>query len=170
MEINKTPMVMDKKKPLVLEGVVIFYDEKNLNNHSYSKECVANMIEEYQKKIDDNASYGQIGYPSESDFDSINLTKISHKVTSLKLDEETRSVKGTIEVLNTPEGEKLKHLCEVSKRLDEKLGLTIRSRGTGTINKEGGVEDFNLISCDIVRSDTDAYRDFEDAELKIKEE
>jgi hypothetical protein len=122
-----------------LEGVLLYYDKENGNGRIYTKECAGNMVEQFKQK--EQPLFGELGQ-SES-FD-IKLSP-SHIVKDVWIDEEDKSVKGTIEILETPKGKILEELLNVG------CDMSITSRGLGTVNNETKeIEDYQLISFDII--------------------
>ena len=136
-------------KKLEFTGNFLFYDKKNLNGRIYPKKVAEEIIKEQDHKSKSHNILGQFGYPTEENFGEISLCKASHIIKEIHLDENDQSIKGTIQLLDTSMGKKVKEL------LDEQTGklvrISCRSRGYGNINEEGEIENFKIISFDLVK-------------------
>ena len=146
-----------------LTGTLIHYDQENLNGRIYTKEAVENIVEQFNKKTEEEKFLGELGYPQD-DFTGINIGNISHEVESIHLNEEDKTLVGTFKILNTPKGEIVKEL------LKNNVGISCRPRGVGNINENKEVEDFQLLSFDIVTGPDSFANIKEDDYLTLFEE
>jgi len=87
---------------------------------------------------------GELNHPEGP---TINLDKVSHKITELRW--EGNNVVGKAQILNTPMGQIVKGL------MDGGVQLGVSSRGMGSLAQRGGVnyvgKDFQLATVDIVQ-------------------
>ena len=132
-------------KQHVIEGVFMQADKKNRNGRVYEKSILESAVKKY---IDEQVSKGRaVGELNHPDGPTINLDKVSHKITELRF--EGSDVYGKASILKTPMGKIVEGLLEGGV----KLGVS--SRGMGTLANRGGAmyvkDDFMLASVDIVQ-------------------
>ena len=129
-----------------LEGTFLYYDKVNGNNRIYTRECAEDMVRQLQEMAKNGNALGVIGQDAGERVE-IPLIGVSHKVTDAYIDDKDKTIKGRIEVLDgTPQGVILKELMET-------VGpgaFSVASRGVGTVNENNEVEDYKLISFDII--------------------
>ncbi len=135
----------DGGKAYVIEGVFMQADKKNRNGRIYGKAILENAVNKYVKEqVKTGRAVGELNHPEGP---TINLDKVSHKITELKF--EGSDVIGKASILNTPMGKIVEGLLEGGV----KLGVS--SRGMGTlVNKQGTShvgKDFMLSTVDIVQ-------------------
>ena len=135
----------DGGKTYVIEGVFMQADKKNRNGRVYEKSILENAVNKYVKEqVSQGRAVGELNHPEGP---TINLDKVSHKITELKF--EGSNVIGKASILNTPMGKIVEGLLEGGV----KLGVS--SRGMGTlVNKQGAShvgKDFMLSTVDIVQ-------------------
>jgi len=135
----------DGGKTYVIEGVFMQADKKNRNGRVYGKAILENAVNKYVKEqVKTGRAVGELNHPEGP---TINLDKVSHKITELKF--EGSDVIGKASILNTPMGKIVEGLLEGGV----KLGVS--SRGMGTlVNKQGTShvgKDFMLSTVDIVQ-------------------
>lgn len=135
----------DGKKHVFIEGIFAQYDTGNKNGRIYPKSVMEKEISRYQEIIEAKRALGELGHPANP---SINLDKVSHLITSLRM-ENDNSVIGRAKVLDTPMGTIAKNLIENG------VSLGVSTRGLGSLkeNKDGLMEvqdDFHLATVDIV--------------------
>lgn len=127
-------------KNLWLSGVFMQADIRNRNNRVYPVTEISRAVTEAQRGISEsNGIFGELDHPTTL---SINLDRISHVITDLRM-EGTNAV-GRMKILSTPMGSIAKTLIESGVRIG------VSSRGAGAVNDEGIVEGFNFITVDIV--------------------
>lgn len=119
-------------------------DVPNLNGRVYPRSTLEAMIAEQEKK-DPNRVFGTIGMPEGT---SVDLARVSHSVSNLRLDDEGRLL-GDVMILETPQGQILKRVLEAEPERQFRMAgigkLQDNSDGTTT------VLDFRLISVNLVR-------------------
>lgn len=135
----------DGKKSYVIEGIFMQADQKNRNGRIYPKSIMENAVNKYVlEQVSKGRAVGELNHP---DSPTINLDKVSHRITELKWD--GNNVMGKALILNTPMGQIVKGL------VDGGCQLGVSSRGMGTLVQKNGVnvvgEDFILATVDIVQ-------------------
>ena len=133
------------KKNVFIEGVFMQADKLNKNKRIYPKEVLQKATEKYVKEqVKTGRAVGELNHP---DGPSINLDKVSHRITELKF--EGNNVVGKALVLDTPMGSIVKGL------VDGGVKLGVSSRGMGTVENKNGQtfvkDDFVLSTVDIVQ-------------------
>jgi hypothetical protein len=133
------------KKNIYIEGVFAQYDIGNRNGRIYPKSVMEKEINRYQSIIEAKRSLGELGHPPNP---TVNLDKVSHLITNLKMEEGGRVV-GKAKILETPMGVIARNLIE------NDCGLGVSTRGLGSLKpgKNGLQEvqdDFHLATIDIV--------------------
>jgi len=129
----------------VIEGVFMQADKKNRNGRIYDKSILEGAVDKYvTEQVKTGRAVGELNHPEGP---TINLDKVSHKITELKF--EGSDVIGKASILNTPMGKIVEGLLEGGV----KLGVS--SRGMGTLVNKQGVshvgKDFMLSTVDIVQ-------------------
>lgn len=129
----------------VIEGVFMQADKKNRNGRIYDKTILEGAVNKYvTEQVKTGRAVGELNHPEGP---TINLDKVSHKITELKF--EGSDVIGKASILNTPMGNIVTGLLEGGV----KLGVS--SRGMGTLVNKQGVshvgKDFMLSTVDIVQ-------------------
>ena len=135
----------DGTKEYAIEGVFMQADQKNRNGRIYEKDVLEGAVEKYvTEQVKTGRAVGELNHPEGP---TINLDKVSHKITELKW--QGSDVVGKASILNTPMGKIVEGLLEGGV----KLGVS--SRGMGTlVNKRGTSyvgNDFMLATVDIVQ-------------------
>jgi hypothetical protein len=137
-----------------IQGKFLYYDVENLNGRIYTKEVSKDIIkqfEEYTVPI-----FGQMGYPSADKFTG-DMEHTSHVVREIHINEETKSIDGTIEILDNESGRKLMNMIDNDPTRFGEL-FVIRSRGFGEVNENKEITNFKILSFDIVSKETDAFK------------
>jgi len=113
----------DGKKSLTIEGVFMQADQKNRNGRIYEKKILERAVEKYvTEQVKSGRAVGELNHP---DGPTINLDKVSHKITDLRW--EGSDVVGKASILKTPMGQIVEGLLEGGV----KLGVS--SRGMGSL-------------------------------------
>ena len=142
-------VITEKKKDggnsYVIEGVFMQADKKNRNGRIYDKTILEGAVNKYvTEQVKTGRAVGELNHPEGP---TINLDKVSHKITELRF--EGSDVIGKASILNTPMGNIVTGLLEGGV----KLGVS--SRGMGTLVNKQGVshvgKDFMLSTVDIVQ-------------------
>ncbi len=127
----------DGKKLLYIEGVFLQSELKNRNGRMYPFDVLNNEVERYNEEyVKSKRALGELGHP---DGPTINLDRVSHRITSLRA--EGNNFIGKAQILDTPMGNIAKSL------LGEGVQLGVSSRGMGSIQKK---EDVNIVADDFM--------------------
>ena len=125
------------KKLLYIEGVFLQSELKNRNGRMYPFEVLNREVERYNEEyVKSKRALGELGHP---DGPTINLDRVSHRITSLRA--EGNNFIGKAQILDTPMGNIAKSL------LGEGVQLGVSSRGMGSIQKK---EDCNVVADDFM--------------------
>ena len=136
-------------KDLCMKGIFIQGDIRNQNQRVYPAREIARAVNEMTKKIKaTNGIPGEGDHPEEL---SINLDRISHLITEVWLD--GNDGHGKLKIVETPMGNIVKTL------LKSGMKLGVSSRGSGNVDDNGMVSEFEIVTVDIVvqPSAPDAY-------------
>jgi len=127
----------DGKKLLYIEGVFLQSELKNRNGRMYPFEVLNREVERYNEEyVKTKRALGELGHP---DGPTINLDRVSHRITNLRA--EGNNFMGKAQILDTPMGKIAKSL------LGEGVQLGVSSRGMGSIEK---TEDCNVVRDDFM--------------------
>ena len=135
----------DGSKGYAIEGVFMQADKANRNGRIYEKKIMESAVNKYvTEQVKTGRAVGELNHP---DGPTINLDKVSHRITDLRF--EGTDVIGKASILNTPMGKIVQGLLEGGV----KLGVS--SRGMGSLVERNGVmyvqDDFMLSTVDIVQ-------------------
>ena len=138
------------KKNHYIQGVFLQSEITNRNGRMYPKSVLDREVKNYNEKyIKTNRALGELGHPEGP---TVNLDRVSHKITELK--EDGNNFVGKAKLLDTPMGNIAKNL------LGEGVKLGVSSRGMGTLKRENGAsvvgEDFMLATAADIVSDPSA--------------
>ena len=133
------------EKKYIIDGIFMQAEQVNRNRRVYPKKVLEKAVNKYLTEyVNKGRAVGELNHP---DGPSINLDKVSHRITELRWDGD--NVVGKALILNTPMGQIVKGLLEGGCQLG------VSSRGMGTVaNKNGRSEvndDFILSTVDIVQ-------------------
>ena len=125
------------KKLLYIEGVFLQSELKNRNGRMYPFETLNREVERYNEEyVKSKRALGELGHP---DGPTVNLDRVSHRITSLRA--EGTNFIGKAQILDTPMGNIAKSL------LSEGVQLGVSSRGMGSIDKR---EDCSVVQDDFM--------------------
>ena len=133
------------EKTFTIEGVFMQANKKNRNGRIYEKKIMESAVDKYvTEQVKTGRAVGELNHPEGP---TVNLDKVSHKITSLKW--EGNDVVGKASILKTPMGKIVEGLLEGGV----KLGVS--SRGMGSlVNKNNASyvgSDFMFATIDIVQ-------------------
>ena len=166
-EIETVEVIVEQrngKKNLFIEGVFLQGEIKNRNGRMYPIQTLANEVNRYNENfVQKGRALGELGHP---DGPTVNLDRVSHKITSLR--QEGNNFIGKAQILSTPMGNIAKSL------LGEGVKLGVSSRGVGSLNKcsEGYSvvgEDFTLATAADIVADPSAPDAFVNGIMEGKE-
>jgi hypothetical protein len=129
----------------VIEGVFAQANAKNRNGRIYPQPVMEKAVGKYvREQVSKNRAVGELNHP---DGPTVNLDKVSHRITELNF--EGSNVMGKALILDTPNGQIVKGLLEGGV----KLGVS--TRGMGSLEQRNGAmyvkDDFILNTVDIVQ-------------------
>lgn len=133
------------KKDVYIEGIFMQAEGTNRNGRIYTREVLTSAVDRYiNEQVMTGRAVGELNHPEGP---SINLDKVSHRITELKWD--GNNVIGKALILDTPMGQIVKGLVEGG------VQLGVSSRGMGSLESKNGVsyvkDDFHLSTVDIVQ-------------------
>jgi len=166
-EVTNVKIITEGKganKKLYIEGVFLQGEIKNRNGRMYPIETLRREVDRYNEQfVGKGRALGELGHP---DGPTVNLDRVSHKITSLV--QEGNNFKGKAQILNTPMGK------IASSLLDEGVMLGVSSRGVGSLKmtNEGHKivgEDFMLATAADIVADPSAPDAFVSGIMEGKE-
>ena len=166
-EISNVKIITEGKganKKLYIEGVFLQGDLKNRNGRVYPMATLEKEVDRYNESfVAKGRALGELGHP---DGPTVNLDRVSHKITSLV--REGTNFRGKAQILNTPMGK------IASSLLDEGVMLGVSSRGVGSLRmtNEGHKivgEDFMLATAADIVADPSAPDAFVQGIMEGKE-
>jgi hypothetical protein len=162
-EVNFISEEVEGKKNYFIEGIFLQGEIKNRNGRMYPMTVLEREVSKYNENyIQTGRALGELGHP---DGPSMNLDRVSHKITSLK--REGNNYIGRAKILGTPLGGIAKNL------LDEGIKLGVSSRGMGSLIKQDGyqvvADDFMLATAADIVADPSAPDAFVNGIMEGKE-
>jgi len=128
-EVSQVEFITEGKganKKLYIEGVFLQGNIKNRNGRMYPVETLAREVNRYSEAfVNKGRALGELGHP---DGPTVNLDRVSHKITSLV--QEGNNFRGKAQLLNTPMGK------IASSLIDEGVTLGVSSRGVGSLRED----------------------------------
>ena len=128
-EVSSVKFVTEGKgatKRLYIEGVFLQRNIKNRNGRMYPVQTLAKEVNRYNESfVQKGRALGELGHP---DGPTVNLDRVSHKITSLQ--QEGNNFKGRAQILNTPMGK------IASSLISEGVTLGVSSRGIGSLRED----------------------------------
>ena len=133
------------KKNYAIEGVFAQAETKNRNGRIYPMLVMEKALGKYNNdQVTKGRAVGELNHPEGP---TVNLDKVSHKITELKF--QGNDIVGKASILNTPMGEVVKGL------LDGEVQFGVSTRGMGSLSQRNGVavvnDDYILNAVDIVQ-------------------
>lgn len=132
-----------------MEGIFIQGDKRNQNNRVYPISEIANAVKSLKEKI--SRGYSVLGEADHPEDLNINLDRVSHVIIDMEM--HGNDGIGKLKMLPTPMG----NVCKTLLESGVKLGVS--SRGSGDVDSNGQVSNFEIITVDIVANPSapDAY-------------
>lgn len=132
-------------KNYTIEGVFAQAEQKNRNGRIYPQAIMEAAVNKYSKEqVATKRAVGELNHP---DGPTVNLDKVSHLITDLKV--EGKDVVGKARILDTPMGQIVQGLLEGG------VQLGVSTRGMGSLERRGDAmyvkDDFMLNTIDIVQ-------------------
>ena len=133
------------EKKTYISGCFMQAEKVNRNGRVYPKRVLAPAVAKYVKEqVATGRAVGELNHP---DGPTVNLDKVSHRITELSWDGD--NVVGKALILNTPMGQIVKGLLEGG------VQVGVSSRGMGSLERANGAnvvkDDFTLATIDIVQ-------------------
>ena len=129
----------------ILENVCLYnfkeHEEKNKNGHKYNKQEV---IDQFFKFFDKGSPIlGELNhYNTNLDLVNLNIKNLSHAIFNIhKMDD---GIYGDVEILYTDNGKIVLSLIE------NDIPIIFGLRGTGVVDPDGNITNFDLIAVDII--------------------
>ena len=153
-EIESVEFIVENrggKKQLYIEGVFLQGNIKNRNGRMYPMETLRREVSRYNENhVASGRALGELGHPEGP---TVNLDRVSHKITSLK--ESGNNFVGKAKILSTPMGK------IASSLIGEGVKLGVSSRGIGSLKQtREGInvvgEDFMLATAADIVADPSA--------------
>ena len=166
-EVSKVKFISEGKganKKLYIEGVFLQGGIKNRNGRMYPVEPLSREVGRYNESfVKKGRALGELGHP---DGPTVNLDRVSHKITSLV--QEGNNFRGKAQLLSTPMGK------IASSLIDEGVTLGVSSRGVGSLREDNtGAkvvgEDFQLATAADIVADPSAPDAFVNGIMEGKE-
>jgi len=127
-------------KNMYMSGIFIQGNKRNHNQRVYPLSEITLAVESVNQKVRSGLTVlGELDHPEEL---SINLDRVSHMITEMWM--VGADGYGKLKIVPTPMGNIVKTLLQASA----KLGVS--SRGSGNVNDDGTVSEFEIITVDIV--------------------
>ena len=128
-EIEQVEVIVENrngKKNLFIEGVFLQGEIKNRNGRMYPLQTLAKEVGRYNESfVNKGRALGELGHP---DGPTVNLDRVSHKITSLR--QEGNNFIGKAQLLSTPMGKIAQNL------IGEGVTLGVSSRGVGSLKED----------------------------------
>ena len=150
-------------KKYSIRGPFMQAEVKNRNGRIYPMPVLEKEVEKYNKNfVEQNRAFGELGHP---DGPTVNLERVSHRITSLRPD--GQNFIGEAKIMDTPMGKIVKNL------MDEDCKLGVSSRGMGSLDERGGAkyvrDDFYLATAADIVADPSAPNAFVEGIMEGKE-
>lgn len=138
------------KKTFYIQGPFLQGDVKNRNGRIYESRVLAKEVARYNENfVNKSRALGELGHP---DGPTVNLDRVSHKITQLR--QEGSNFIGKAKILDTPMGRIAGAL------LNDGVTLGVSSRGMGSLVSRDGAnyvgEDFQLATAADIVADPSA--------------
>ena len=138
-EVSRVKFIVEgkgAKKKMYIEGVFLQGEIKNRNGRMYPLQTLAKEVGRYNESfISKGRALGELGH---HDGPTVNLDRVSHKITSLR--QEGNNFVGKAQLLSTPMGKIAQNL------IGEGVTLGVSSRGVGSLKED-------LHGCKVVGED-----------------
>ena len=130
----------DGNKSMFMEGIFVQGNVKNANQRVYPVSEITRAVESVQKKIADGFPVlGECDHPPEL---TVNVDRVSHIIENMWMDGPNGF--GKLKIVPTPMGNIIRTLIESGATLG------VSSRGSGEVDNQGNVNNFEIVTVDIV--------------------
>ena len=127
-------------KDLHLKGICIQGGVRNANQRVYPVQEISRAVNTLNDQI--SGGYSVLGEVDHPEGLNINLDRVSHMIKEMWMDGPNGY--GKLKILPTPMGQLVK------TKLESGVKLGVSSRGSGNVNEDNTVSDFEIITVDIV--------------------
>ena len=128
------------EKSMFMEGIFVQGGVNNANQRVYPVSETAKAVESVQKKISDGFPVlGECDHPPEL---TVNVDRVSHIIENMWMDGPNGF--GKLKIVPTPMGNIIRTLIESGATLG------VSSRGSGEVDGQGNVSNFEIVTVDIV--------------------
>jgi hypothetical protein len=128
------------EKNMFMEGIFVQGDVKNANQRMYPVNEIAKAVESVQKRIKEGFPVlGECDHPPEL---TVNVDRVSHIIENMWMDGANGF--GKLKIVPTPMGNIIRTLIESGATLG------VSSRGSGEVDDNGNVSNYEIITVDIV--------------------
>jgi hypothetical protein len=127
-------------KSCYMKGIFIQGGVKNHNERVYPVNEIGKAVSSIMEQI--KGGYSVLGEVDHPDDLKINLDRVSHMITDMWMDGPNGY--GKLKILPTPMGQL------VQTMLDSGVKLGVSSRGSGNVEGDGKVSDFEIVTVDVV--------------------
>lgn len=136
-------------KDLYMKGIFIQGNVRNQNQRVYPVNEISRAVQSIRDKI--SKEFSILGEADHPDDLNINLDRVSHVIVDMNMN--GNNGVGKLKMLPTPMG----NVCKTLLECGVKLGVS--SRGSGDVDVNGNVSNFEIITVDIVANPSapDAY-------------
>lgn len=140
-----------KKKPLVISRVLLPLNVENLNGRVYfDNDNLRLAIADFNTKVDKiGVVFGELGHSADGSID-LRFSNVSHSVKDVRVKD--NNVIGTITILNTPMGNKLRKLLK---------STVFRPRSVGRVQEDGSVNIERILTFDAISKEEDSFKKIE---------
>ena len=140
-EIEKVELIVEEKngkKNLFIEGIFLQANKPNRNKRLYEMNILEKEVKRYNENfVQKGRALGELGHP---DGPTVNLDRVSHKITMLE--RRGDNFVGKAKILETPMGKIASNL------LSEGVSLGVSSRGVGSLRPTS--EGYSLVGEDFM--------------------
>ena len=140
-EIEKVELIVEEKngkKNLFIEGIFLQANKPNRNKRLYEMNILEKEVKRYNENfVQKGRALGELGHP---DGPTVNLDRVSHKITMLE--RKGDNFVGKAKILETPMGKIASNL------LSEGVSLGVSSRGVGSLKPTS--EGYSLVGEDFM--------------------
>ena len=127
-------------KSMFMEGIFVQGNVKNANQRVYPVKEIAKAVENVQGRIKDGFPVlGECDHPPEL---TVNVDRVSHIIENMWMDGPNGF--GKLKIVPTPMGNIIRTLIESGATLG------VSSRGSGEVDNNGNVSNYEIITVDIV--------------------
>lgn len=140
MEILTEDSNDGKSKSCYMKGIFIQGGVKNHNERVYPVNEITKAVSQINEQI--KGGYSVLGEVDHPDDLKINLDRVSHMITDMWMDGPNGF--GKLKILPTPMGQL------VQTMLESGVKLGVSSRGSGNVEGDGRVSDFEIVTVDVV--------------------